>query len=135
MAISVKVKRFIPKGGVNPNALKPYLNMEDKLREYFDNFDNRVPVSIPFDSDSKGWNELKYLVINPTDIIGFATDFDDVYIYIDITDPAFEKLLDNIDNCRIDIVSMISSRKKDKEAGSIRINKILKLIIRETGVK
>ena len=134
MAISVKVKRFVPKDGVNPNALKPYLNMEDKLREYFDNFDNRVPVSIPFDSDSKGWDE-KYLVINPTDIIGFATDFDDVYIYIDITDPAFENLLDNIDNCRIDIVSMISSKKKDKEAGSIRINKILKLIIRETGVK
>lgn len=134
MAISVKVKRFVPKDGVNPNALKPYLNMEDKLREYFDNFDNRVPVSIPFDSDSKGWDE-KYLVINPTDIIGFATDFDDVYIYIDITDPAFENLLDNIDNCRIDIVSMISSRKKDKEAGSIKINKILKLIIRETGVK
>ena len=39
MAISVKVKRFVPKDGVNPNALKPYLNMEDKLREYFDNFD------------------------------------------------------------------------------------------------
>ena len=135
MATSVKVKRFIPKGGVNPNALKPYLNMEDKLREYFDNFDNRVPISIPFDNDSKRWDEMNYLTINPSDVIGFATDFDDVYIYIDITDPEFEKHLDDIDKCRIDIVSMISSKKKDKEAGSIKINKILKLFIRETGVK
>ena len=135
MATSVKVKRFIPKDGVNPNALKPYLNMEDKLREYFDNFNNRVPISIPFDNDSKGWDELKYLIINPSDVIGFATDFDDVYIYIDITDSEFEKHLDDIDKCRIDIVSMISGKKKDKEAGSIKINKILKLFIRETGVK
>lgn len=135
MATSVKVKRFIPKDGVNPNALKPYLNMEDKLREYFDNFDNRVPISIPFDNDSKRWDEMKYLTINPSDVIGFATDFDDVYIYIDITDPEFEKHLDDIDKCRIDIVSMISGKKKDKEAGSIKINKILKLFIRETGVK
>lgn len=130
----VKVKRFIPKGGINPNAMKPYLNMEDKLKEYFNKFDGRPPVVITDEGIDDSWVDLRFFTINPTRIIGFATSFDDTHIYIDFTNAHYRYLLDDIDKCRIDIASMVSTKKKDKKKDSIIVNRIIKLVIRKAGV-
>lgn len=130
----VKVKRFIPKGGINPNAMKPYLNMEDKLKEYFEEYDNRPPVVITEEGVDDSYTDPYFFIISDRRIVGYATAFDDTHIDIDFTNAHYKYLLESINKCRIDIVSMISTKKKDKNKDSIVVNSIIKLVIRKTGV-
>ena len=130
----IRVKRFIPKDGINPNVNKPYLNMESKLNEYFKKYDNKVPVVVSINDKDDTILDPMFLFIDPERIIGNAIGFDDTHFDIEFTNAHYRYLLDDIDKCRIDIVSMVSTKKKDKDKGSIVVNRIVKIIIRKTGV-
>jgi hypothetical protein len=54
--IEVEIPRQVPKGAINKNFNVSYLNMEEKLKEYFDKYDNEVPLH----QYCKNWREFNH---------------------------------------------------------------------------
>ena len=82
----MKIKRAIKAGEPNINTGKVVIGLEDKLREFFNTFDNRVfvddaDITIRYDSNYK--DVMFYVRMDRC--IGTVTGFDEEYFYIDIT--------------------------------------------------
>ena len=119
-----KIKRLCPKGHCNPNINKPYENKEEKLKEYFDMFSNTPPIILDRIDDSFSDS----MIINPADIIGYATSFDDEYFYIKTDSYMHDMFFECADSCAIDVKSLVDYHEEDEK---IKVKKVLKLILRK----
>lgn len=109
--MKVTIQRLVPKGEPNPNIGKPYSNMEAKLKEYFNSLKNRIPVVIRDEEDFDGKDLTKFMSINPTKVIGYATSFSDSHMILDIQSDK-EDLFNSIPNPRVEIVTIVNTENK-----------------------
>lgn len=123
---AINIKRLIPKGWPNPNIGKSYANMEEKLEEYFKSFSYVVPIIMRTGDKYKIENEQEFFTINPKDVIGYATNFLDDYMVVQIDEEHYP-LIKSLENPRVEIASVIDTNYKDK----IVIDKVIKLMITE----
>jgi len=104
------IKRQVPAGGFNANINKPYANMEEKLAEFFKKYDNKAPITY-YDKTSLGINNgqiEKFITINPEDIIGYATQFTDTDMTVELNDKGIE-LFNSLKEPAIQIASLCNA--------------------------
>lgn len=81
----MKIKRAIKAGGPNVNTGKVTVGLEDKLKEFFETYNNTIFVD-DLDIAAKYPGDYSVLFSARMDrCIGTVTGFDEEYFYIDIT--------------------------------------------------
>lgn len=98
----MKIRRRVAHGEPQPNTLRAPINMDEKLREYFLMLNNRVPIEFGI-APLKNIDAL--MTINPTNVCGFATDFDDDYFEVE---PVDERMNEEIGRIGISYVGTLA---------------------------
>ena len=118
----VQVPRLIPKGGINPNINKPYFNLETKIQEMFDYFEQAfcdVPIGI------RAEEEINEPQMRPEHVIGFVKNISDTDVVIEVYN---EELLNVFKNPRVEICTIVDLDRYENE---IYVEKVTKLFLSE----
>ena len=118
----VQVPRLVPKGGLNPNINKPYFNMEIKIQEMFEFFEQAfcdVPIAIRVEE------EINEPQMKPEHVVGFVKKISDTDVVIEVYN---NELFDKFKDPRVEICSIINP---DMTTNEIYVEKVTKLLLSE----
>lgn len=118
----VQIPRLIPKGGLNPNIKKPYFNLETKIQEMFEFFEQAfcdVPIAIRVEED------IHEPFMRPEHVVGYVKKVSDTDAVVEIYN---EELFNKFKDPRVEICTIVDLDRCENE---IYVEKVTKLLLSE----
>lgn len=117
--IDVEIPRKVPKGAINKNFNARYLNMEEKLKEYFNRYNNEVPLH-PY---CKNWRDFTHInyeeELNGYPKLGTVLSFNDNTCTVRFDDTANYKNYTSMINPKIAINTIFETYEEGSDTVTI----------------
>jgi hypothetical protein len=117
--IDVEIPRKVPKGAINKNFNVRYLNMEEKLKEYFDRYNNEVPLHLY----CKNWMDSTHInyeeELNSYPKLGTVLSFNDNTCTVRFDDTENYKNYTSMINPTIVLIAIVETYEEGSDTVAI----------------